>query len=263
MTIETDIIAVLEERRPRMAIDIARALPAHNSGSVIAVCSAMVKRGALVKVGAKLDLPPADHKPVDPASWKAEGLAPFQRVKAYIERHGPVKRHALLTMLIACGVENGADVLWEMIREGDIHAENDRFRLGPHPNAPTERTQDRTWNNRLPPRDTPKAKTPPAAVTVEQDEEAHAETRPEISLTEDMRDMLEASVVRGREELEEALGLPPSSLLDAHTLLEAPADPPRGARVLVEGVDLSIEISGSRDAVLRVLRTVNLGELFQ
>ena len=284
MTIETDIIAVLEERRPRMPIDIAAALSHHNRGSVLAVCSTMAKRGALVKVGAKLDLPPADSPPVDPTPWKADGLAPFQRVKLFLESRGASKRHALLLMLNSCGVEAGKNVLADMIRDGDIHSTGDRYCLGPSPRAMPPRTQGHAWNNGIPARAAPKKpdtpseaqRTPEATGTSKKPEAAAAPT-PVADEHDEGAQTLESppsaigpagasedfTVVRNRVELEEALGLPPSSLLDAHTLLEAPADPPRGARVLVEGVDLSIEISGSRDAVLRVLRTVNLGELFQ
>lgn len=75
------------------------------------------------------------------------------------------------------------------------------------------------------------------------------------------------TVVRNRAELEEALDLPAGSLLDAHTLLEAPAQPkaaPRhGARLLVEWPHLRIEVSGTREAVLRVLHAINLSDLAQ
>lgn len=133
MTIESDVIDLLDDGRVRPALAIAECLPQHKAASVFATVSSMAGKSALVKVPGKgFTLP--RHAPADAVGpdWAAPNIAPFTRVLLYVRRHQPVKRSTVARVLKNHVADVGR-VITECIGIGHVHQIGDMLREGEDP----------------------------------------------------------------------------------------------------------------------------------
>lgn len=177
MTIESEIIAVIESRNGRAdRLAIMSTLHAYSQGSIEVKLSGMSKKGDIVRVSKGVyELPKADASGRAPivevkARWLADDLAPYQRVRLYIEAVGRPKKQAVLTML-APYVDGAVRAFGAMVVEGLVHqADDGRIVLGRSPKMPVVRQHRDPVRRPLSEIDTP----------VEASEKASAEAASEV-----------------------------------------------------------------------------------
>lgn len=184
MSHESDIKGYLEDR-PTAKVhetEIMGALPYIGQAAVHAVLVSLAKRGEITKVRtAVYQHKPADAPAPDKSPWLAEGLAPYQRARLYIEANGPPRKSALVTMLARFG-DDALRRVTSMCSEGMIHiGEDDRVHLGrspKQPTAPRKHWDPRRGDRPLPPATkTPAEEEKPREASADATSEEPAETR--------------------------------------------------------------------------------------
>lgn len=149
MTIDTDIIAVLEETgNITDAMHIIATLSQRNAGSINARLNAMAKDGTILKMShSTYRLPLRAEGDDEPAAlWQNAKAAPFSRILDYIKHHDRAKRERMAKDMPE--IKQLAAALSDMVKTKHIHHVGDQeYRLGPHPNAPAQRKPAHNWND--------------------------------------------------------------------------------------------------------------------